>query len=340
MRTLASIQTIEQLHPIDGADKIERASILGWECVVKKGEFQAGDRCVYFEIDSILPDGPSWSEFLRDRRFRVKTIKLRGQISQGIALPLSILPEGDYSLEQDVSDLLGVIKWEPPVNGSGGPNQGRSAGNFPSHIISKTDETRLQSVKGVLEELRGNPFYIAQKYDGTSCTILNDQEEGFMVCSRNNIRAEDPDNVSDLWKMAYKYNLKEKLPVGFAIQGEVCGPKWQQNRLRLPDLDLFVFQVYNIREMEYLDYQDFITFCQEHGLQHVKIDKVVDGEELKNFDFSLENFLNLAKGYYEGTKVHREGIVVRPLTEMRSSRLKGRLSFKVINNDFLLKEEE
>lgn len=340
MRKLASIQAIDKLYPIDGADKIERAAVLGWECVVKKGEFKEGDLCVYFEIDSILPYEQPWAEFLRERKFRVKTIKLRGQISQGIALPVSILPEGNYELDQDCTELLGVHKWEPLEHHPGGPNLGHTAGDFPSHIIQKTDETRLQSVKSVLEELREKPFYIAQKYDGSSCTIINDEEEGFMVCSRNHKRKEDIENPSDFWIVVNKYGIKDKLPVGFAIQGEVCGPKIQQNRLRLPELDLFVFQVYNIKEGRYLDYKNFISFCNQYGLKHVKIDKVVDGEELKNFDFTLDNFLNLAKGYYDGTKVHREGIVIRTLKEMRSERLKGRFSFKVINNDFLLKEEE
>lgn len=78
MRTLASIQRIDALEPIAGADQIEKAKILGWELVVKKNEFKVGDLCIYCEIDSVLPEKPEF-EFLRPRKFRVKTIRLRGK---------------------------------------------------------------------------------------------------------------------------------------------------------------------------------------------------------------------------------------------------------------------
>jgi RNA ligase (TIGR02306 family) len=92
MRKLASIQKIVDIRPIDGADKIEVAQVLGWEVVVaKKDEFKVGDLVIYIEIDSIVPDKSEF-DFLRDRKFRVRTIKLRKQVSQGLILPLSILP--------------------------------------------------------------------------------------------------------------------------------------------------------------------------------------------------------------------------------------------------------
>ncbi|MFN8396383.1 MAG: hypothetical protein U0176_17290 [Bacteroidia bacterium] len=114
MRTLASIQRIKSLAPIPGADAIEKATVLGWQLVVKKGEFQVGDLAVYCEIDSLLPDRPEF-EFLKPRGMRIKTIRLRGEISQGICFPLSILPEGTAIAEgADVTEILEVTKCRPP----------------------------------------------------------------------------------------------------------------------------------------------------------------------------------------------------------------------------------
>ena len=91
-RNLATIQLISALDPITGADKIEKATILGWECVVKKGDFAVGDKCIFIEIDSVLPAIPYW-DFMAPRRYRVKTIRLRKQVSQGLAVPLKDLLE-------------------------------------------------------------------------------------------------------------------------------------------------------------------------------------------------------------------------------------------------------
>ena len=119
MRKLASIQKITALRPIENADKIEVATVLGWQVVVQKGQFKEGDFCVYIEIDSILPDKPDF-EFMRERKFRVKTIKLRGQVSQGICFPISILlkaTDKDLILREgdDMTELLGVRKYDPQI---------------------------------------------------------------------------------------------------------------------------------------------------------------------------------------------------------------------------------
>src|ERR1700744_3519324 len=115
MRKLASIQMIRSLEPIEGADAIEKATVLGWQLVVKKGEFRVGDLCIYCEIDSVMPDRPEF-EFLRPRGMRIKTIRLRGQVSQGICLPVSILPAGTVLEENiDCTDILEITKYEPPI---------------------------------------------------------------------------------------------------------------------------------------------------------------------------------------------------------------------------------
>ena len=135
-RKLASIRKIGSVSPVEGADNIELVHVDGWQCISKKGDFKEGDFCVYFEIDSFLPIRPEF-EFLRKSSyrkmggkegFRLKTIRLRGQLSQGLAMPIQLfkeLPYEGYELFKeddhgygngyDVTETLGVTKYEPPI---------------------------------------------------------------------------------------------------------------------------------------------------------------------------------------------------------------------------------
>jgi RNA ligase (TIGR02306 family) len=236
-RKLVSIQSIDALDPIVGADNIVQARVMGWNVVVKKGEFSVGDPCVFFEIDSVLPDGPTWSEFMRPRHFRVRTLKLRGVLSQGLALPVSIV-EGDPPLrEVDLRERLGVTKFEPVL-----PDAREIAGPFPARV-PKTDEIRLQSALGVLDEMRGQEFYVSTKCDGTSATYVR-TDDGLTAASRNWSLKRGSNHV---WQLAERYQLADRIPSDFAVQGEICGPGIQKNRLGLDAVDLFVFNVYDLR---------------------------------------------------------------------------------------------
>jgi RNA ligase (TIGR02306 family) len=341
LRKLASIQMIKSLEPIEGADKIEKASVLGWDVVVKKNEFSVGDHCIFCEIDSVLPDGSEWSEFMRDRRFRVKTIKLRGVLSQGIAFPLSVLPDSEnLPLDTEVTEQLGIVKYEPSIH-HGGKHLGCSAGSFP-HDVPKTDELRLQSKLYLLRELSAaGSWYASIKVDGTSSTFCYDTVDGvnqFVCCSRNWKKKDDSDNI--YWKMARKYNLEEVLAnkQQYAIQGEIAGPSIQGNKLQLKETDLFVFDVYDREEKRYLGFQELCDFCEGNKLTHVPI-LCVSENPPKDIEYSKEGFLKLAEGKYSKTENPQEGIVVRPLKTTYSKTLQSRLSFKVINNQFLLKEK-
>lgn len=325
-RKLASIQTVSNLRPILGADRIQCATILGWDVVVKKDEFKINDQCVFFEIDAILPEKP-WAEFMRPRNFRIKTAKLRGQLSQGLALPLSILPKGSYEVGLDVAELLGVTKYEQPLPG---PLQASSFPNF----IPKTDEIRLQSIPEILSEIAGKKLVATVKLDGQSGTFAKFNNE-LIVCSRN--WALKPGSGNQ-WEVALKYQLSERLPEGFAIQGEVCGPGIQKNRLELKHLDLFVFNVFDIGAQKFLNFDDACKFCTERGFKQVPVADYIGESEI--YRLTLNEFLKLAEGKYEGTNNRREGIVVRPISESQSSVTKGRMSFKVISNSFLLKDED
>lgn len=186
MRKLATIQSIAALLPIPGADAIEVAQILGWNVVVKKGEFSVGDLCVYFEIDSFLPAAhPAFAFLAKDAkerdgvmRVRLKTIRLRKQLSQGLALPLSAFQfelttgarEGD-----DVTERLNVEKYEPPeeVRANGGPADSRSRASQWPFFLQKTDQERVQNAIPQLERAaaNGEDFEVSIKLDGSSMTV-------------------------------------------------------------------------------------------------------------------------------------------------------------------------
>jgi RNA ligase (TIGR02306 family) len=331
-RKLASIQRVTEVAPIAGADKIELSKILGWSVVVKKGEFKPGDLCVYAEIDSILPPKPEF-EFLKDRHYRIKTIKLRGQISQGIAFPLSILPSGVKAAEGlDLTELLGVTKYLPQIPAQ---LQGETKGPRPS-FVPKTDEPRIQSAPGILERHRGRLFYVSEKVDGSSMTAY--WHDGvFGVCSRNLEIVESAEN--DLWKAARKWDLETKLrslDFDAAIQAEIYGMGIQGNKYRLEQIAIAVFTVSNISERRFLEYDEFTEFCRKLNLPTVPI-----LDEAFILNHTVDEMIKAAEGNSKlNPTIPREGIVVRALQECKDQELDGRLSFKVINNQFLLKFDE
>lgn len=337
-RKLASIQVIHDVQPIPGADFIEMVRVLGWQLVSKKGEFSVGDECVFFEVDSLLPPSNPVFAFMEKAKYRVKTIKLRGQISQGLALPLDILPEWAREMETgfDCTDILGVIKYEPPQSTS---RTGLSKGGFPGYV-NKTDETRIQSMPKMLEDLKGQRMYYTIKVDGTSSTFSHLDGE-INVCSRTRSIKEDDENA--YWRMAKRHNILDILHKegNIAIQGEIAG-FWhkgrrspiQKNRLGLDDTGLFVFDVFDIKEHRYYGFNEFIDFCSRYNLPTVPI-----GDVDFEFNHNIDDLLSLARGKYDSGH-HREGIVVRTMEDVDLGKIKGRISFKVINNDFLLKVKE
>ncbi len=353
-RTLASIRKIDALTPIYvsteplvEADSICQASVGGWRLVVKKTEFQVGDDCVFFEIDSILPEGAEWSEFMRTKKFRVKTMKLNKMfvksitnddrpiylpvISQGLALPVSIIGTAVPVLNgniEDVTEILGVTKYEEPERFV----QGDAKGNFPS-FIPKTDELRVQSYMSILDEMRGYPYYITVKLDGTSCTVYKfDENSEVEVASRNLIKKVS--DVDTYYKTVLQSGLLEKMNTrpGFAIQGEICGEGIQKNKLNLKGTHFFAFNVYDIKAARYLDQIDFIKFCDELGVKTVPI--IEDCED--GFDLQLEDLYRIATRTYDDTFNQIEGIVIRPKREQTSQILEGRMSFKFIHPEYLV----
>lgn len=343
-RSLASIQRVLALEPIPNADAIELARIKGWQCVVKKEEFAVGDLGVFLEIDAVPPDaavfrflwqrkptaGEASTVTPRPANYRVRTMKLRGALSQGVLLPIAAFDFETVAAGDDVTAQLGVEKYEPPIPAG----MGEFRAQFPG-FLPKTDEMRVQSVPAVLDELRGLPYVATLKCDGTSATFYIDPRDGvFHACGRNfSIREGD----SIYWRSARKYDLEAVLRRSphRAVQGEICDPGIQKNRLGLKELALFVFNVYDIAQARYLDSGDARQWLGANGLVPVEI-----VEEGQSFAHSQVSLLALAEGKYPGTSNEREGIVLRPRHETFSLALAGRLSFKAISNRFLLKEGE
>lgn len=350
-RKLASVQRVWKIEPIEGADRIELAHVLGWQCVVNKGQFHEQDLGVYFEIDSFLPIRPEF-EFLRSSSyknsdllgegFKLRTQRFKGQLSQGLLLPLSVLPDGydyNYDVGNDVTAKLGVRKWEIEERATTG---GNVIGTLPSDV-PHTDETRVQAQPGLINEFAGLEYYISTKMDGTSCSIAVD-EDGFHVCGHNYEYKDD--GSSSFYNFVNKQSNhvnKEKI-INYAhenrlkslvIQGEFCAPGIQKNPLRLvfPRWYVFTVMVDGVR----VDLRTMQMMCEDLGLTTVPIEEI--DTDLPSKYPTVEALLQRADGQYpNGGK--KEGIVIRPTKPVYSPTIGTNLSMKVVNNAYLLKQKD
>ena len=347
MRKLASIQRIYKIEPIEGADRIELASVLGWQCVVNKGQFHPMDLAVYFEIDSFLPIRPEF-EFMRassyrktdimGEGFRLKTMRFRGQVSQGLLLPIDQFPEipSGMDLGMDVTDILGVRKWEIEEKVTTG---GTVIGTLPIDV-PHTDETRVQAEPDLIGDFAGLEYYITTKMDGSSHSVSLD-EDGFHVTGHNYEYKDD--GKSAFYELVKRDNIEEKLRKYYednglktiTVQGELCAPGIQQNRLRLTKPEWYVFTIrIDGKRVGLKKMQDV---CGTMGLQMVPVEEV--GADLPSKYPTVEALLERADGEYpKGGK--KEGIVIRPTEPIYCERICGPLSMKVVSNKYLLKTEE
>jgi RNA ligase (TIGR02306 family) len=353
MRKLASIQIVNAVEPISNADAIEKIRVLGWWVVVKKGEHRPGDTVVYCEIDSLLPQRSEF-EFLRASSFksaqtdasgatilpagfRIKTVKLRGQVSQGICFPLSILPSDAPTHEgADLTERLGVRKWEPPIPVG---MSGKVKGGFPG-FLPRTDETRVQVLEPVLQRHRGKTFYVTEKLDGTSFTAFL-RQDAFGICSRN-LWMDETDESNILVRVSRGLKLEEKLRqararlgIDLALQAEVIGPGIQQNKYALAAVTLRVFNVLNVDAYRLVDHAAMLALLTDMQLEAVpQLGTLV-------LDHSIDQLIAFSEGISVlNPRVQREGVVLRPLVEEYDEDIGGRLSFKAINPKFLLKYDE
>lgn len=263
-RELSSIRRIDSLRPIEGADLIEVASVDGWDIVVKKGQFNVGDECIYFEIDSLLPDNQPLFEFLRPRDFRVKTIKLRGQISQGLVFPLSdiltLVKFPSFAWLRLRFPKLGrlfdkFITWDKELNViKYGLRSRRNKGNFTQkadlrgvfpEFIRKTDQERIQNLKRELSDkvFVGSTFEVTEKLEGMSTTYYLSpfEKDGYDKNNKgaSNFTKEDIENLPYYYGFASRnYDLKK----GFDSPQESTGIKLDlENILRKIHSDTGMF---------------------------------------------------------------------------------------------------
>lgn len=371
-RKLASVQRVKAIKPIEGADRIEIVQILNWDCVAKKGEYKVGDLVVYFEIDSLLPDipafeflkGSSWSQKLN--KYKISTHKFRGQISQGLVIPIKDLEELDRQIHgreeivpiayiegTDLTEILNIEKYEPPI--SNGP-----LGDLIHHewYVPKTDEERIQTcAENVLPEYMNcehGEWYASIKLDGCSCTagLFADM---FLIGGRNqwykgpNMYTETVKKYGDL-EEKLKYH-QEKTGQYIVLQGELCGPGIQSNKLGLIEKEWFVFNAYVSDTGEMDSYKKVGLYvmeaiCEYLGLKMVPIVDFKDGflfekhiEKGSSIDEIVVELLQYAdtfkyRTYFEDASPDQiaEGVVFR-MNDMTNS-------FKVISNKFLLKGGE
>lgn len=328
-RKLASVQEIKEINPIPNADAIEVATILGWKIVVRKAEnLKPGDKVVYCEVDSKLPPRDEY-RFLENYNWRVKTQKFRGQVSQGLILPLSILPDGEYNIGDDVSAVLGVEKYEIPLPLG---VAGDIMGVFPG-FLQKTDETRIQVLGDILPKYNGTKFYATEKVDGTSITLFN-HDGDIGVCTRNNRMKETPNSAP--WKVLRGLGAIDKIAQfnNIAIQGELIGWNIQGNKYKLKtnEFRFYMFNAFDIEKYQPLPYKDLVAIAEALGVQTVPL---IDGDY--TLDFDVDALVEMSKGQSQvNPQIKREGLVFKSVEYVEDAAL-GRLSFKVINPDFLIK---
>ncbi len=363
-RKLATIEKIERVRPHGNADSLELVTIRGWQVVTRIGDFKEGDLCVYCEIDSLMPEREEF-EFLRPRKFRIKTTKLRGQVSQGIAFSLENVFHQDMIVRHldgtpdvldydqnkpaikiepglNVTDILGVIKFEAPIPAC---LSGVAAGRFFSHSI-KTDEERIQNLTELFPEYHDNYTWTAtEKLDGSSCTYTI-YEDIFGVASRNLALTENEGN--SFWKYAREMDIEGKMRSimkgqglkALTMQGELHGSGIQKNPYKLNNQEVRFFRVFDPVSYTFFPISDAIGVVGSVDLKFVPI--IETNMTLPN---TVEELILLADGDSALYPTPREGIVFvaeSVIDEINARPLKdyqGRLSFKVISNKYLLNEK-
>ncbi len=333
-RVMASVEKIAEIRDIPNADMIQSYRVNGWWVVDKKDAYKVDDLVVYASIDSWIPHdlAPFLSKGKEPRQFngvkgeRLRTVKLRGTLSQGLLISFDKISEyinttvclnsGD-----DVSELLGIQKYEPPI-----PSQlaGDVEGKFPSTIM-KTDQDRVQNIH--IGDYLNDVYEVSEKLHGSSCTFYLDMDGKFHVCSRNYDLKYDENN--SYWKVSLLYDVEQKMKdlglLGYAIQGELCGIGINGNNYNLT-LDFFVFEIQK-EGVGSLTSNARLDIVNQMKLKHVPI--VYHNYVLID---SIDELLVKADGKSYIANCKREGHVYKSITNPEKS-------FKVVSNQWLLKYE-
>lgn len=371
--------TVEKIHEIKehpNADRLELAIIGGdggYQCCVQKGVWKAGDKCVYFPVDSVLPTKLEDAIFGKDAKVklsksRVKTIKLRGAISQGMAVPIDVInsAEGIKVLSHDprtgldVSKTLGVTKYEPPQKGS--PTQGGRKATSRNANPHFDKYTNIQHLKKYPEILKGEQVVAFEKIHGTNFragwvkfhpeTWWERLKYKFglgpkwkFVYGSHNVQLQGKYKDSNFYskklnmdvysKIVRDYDLKNRLNPGEVIYGEIYGDGIQKNYCYGCKEDQHRLVVVDLKNNgDFISAKSLITWCTVKGFEFPPI--------LFIGTFSMEAMDNRVSGpsrilHPESGKSSqrvREGLVVRPVDEKVGHC--GRLVFKYLNPEYLL----
>jgi len=329
-RKLATIRTVDRIEEIPGADAIEAAVFGGWRCVVLKGTFAPGDQGVYLEIDSALPLSDPRFAFLEPRGRKeidgvayhvLRTIRLRGVFSQGLALRLDEVPEtlGEHD---DLAAAMGIVKYETPM-----PDElvGSAVGAFPAKEARKTGADRVQNLADAYASFAANPheWEATEKVDGTSSTFII-TDDGMRIAGRQ-WEWEIDDDLPQA-QYAARERLTDHISAGHVIQGELYGPGIGGNKLGVDRFELAVFAVW--RDGAQLPFGDWPRWAAERAapIHDLTLPATLD-EALAQAD-GIESLLVPGR--------RAEGIVWRRRDAQPVPELSGRSVFKVISNSYLL----
>lgn len=348
-RQLATVRKISNVMDIQNADKIQAYQVDGWVVVDGKGKYSIGDMIVYLEPDSFVPhalapfltkSGHTPKVYQDVEGQRLKTIKLRGVLSQGLILPLDLagsafagskFDEGQEFSEfffegSDVTELLGILKWEKELPAC---LRGTAKGNFPTEI-PKTNQTRIQNLRN-FDQLKSEHYWeVTEKLHGSSATYYLDANGVFHVCSRNIDLIETEGN--SFWEIAKRYNIEAQLRLIFepgeavAIQGELVGPGINGNQYGLTEVDFYVFDMYSPTDGSYCPADCRRDIVAGFGLKHVPVIWTYYGIENH---ITVNQLLETAEGTSKLNSSNREGLVFK-------SNQDPTVSFKVVSNAWLL----
>ena len=337
---MASIQVIEEIKPIEGADRIQAYRVQGWWVIDSKDKYNVGEYVVYCEPDSWVPTelAPFLSKGKEPREYngvkgeRLRTVRLRGQLSQGLLLPTSVLNFTENKFDEseignDVSERLGVTKLEAPIPAC---LAGVARSTFPADV-PKTDQIRLQNLKDFYQLLSQHTWEVTEKLHGSSLTMLLDKQGDFHVCSRNLDLKFDEQNA--YWKAALMYDVEQKMKAhkleGYAIQGELIGEGLNGNQYKTT-LDFYVFDVYDVNKAQYLTAEQRVKLCYDLGLKHVPC---LHEQYVAKMGDTKDTLLAYAEGKSMLNGSEREGLVFKSIQNPD-------VSFKVVSNRWLIKTGE
>lgn len=317
---LAYVGKIIELREIENSNLLSSAVVVcgkgsKWRGVVKNDQFDLGDLCLVHLPDAVVPKTDDYS-FMKARGWRVKMCRFRGAPSEVLIIPLPVDMMSGYTCGTDVTELIGVTKYQKPISIH---LQGIAKGHFPD-FIPKTDELNYQKYMDLVQALEGCPYYVTEKMDGSSTTAYK-YKGGFGICSRNYEVEWNKNN--GYCKVAEKYRLRDNLPEGVALQWETCGPGIQKNSAGLTALDGYAFSAYDIVKKEYYNMQQLISLCEYLQFPMCRI--IEEGAE-----FSIYGIESMGEGKYKNGS-QREGVVVRS----KLNTIDGKpISFKVINLNY------